>query len=233
MTISEDRQLNWLSFYDSSLGKKIITGITGLGLTLFVLFHMMGNLVLLSDRTAYNQLAHWLNSFGFLLYGVELILLIAVIFHLIVGITIRVQARRSRSVAYEQLKSAGAPSKQSLSSRSMAITGLIVLTFLVLHLQTFKFGTYYSTTVNGIVMRDLARLVSEKFQQGIYTFSYVGFITFLGVHLRHGIWSAGQSLGLLKGRTSSFVYGMSLLCAVLISLGFIVIPGAIYFDLIN
>ena len=233
MTITNDRRLNWLDFYNSSLGKKIITGITGIGLTLFVVFHLLGNLLLLSSRQAYNQLARSLESLGFILYAVELVLLTAVVFHIVVGISIRLAARRSRDRSYSQFESAGTPSKQTLSSRSMAITGIIVGAFLVWHLATFKFGTYYSTTINGVVMRDLSTLVLQKFHNPLYTFGYVSAIALLGLHLRHGIWSAGQSLGILEGRTSFLVHKLSTPLAIVISTGFMAIPLAIYFGFVG
>lgn len=232
-TKEQNYSTNWLNIYNSAVGKKIITGITGLGLTLFVLFHMIGNWVFLSDRQSYNQLAHWIDSLSFLLYAVELILLVAVIFHLVIGISIRLQSMRSRPEAYNQLKSAGEPSKQSLSSRSMAITGIIVLGFLVWHLWSFKFGKYYWTTIDGVVMRDLSTLISEKFHSPIYAAGYVGAISLLGIHLRHGIWSAGQSLGILSGRVSSRAYQVSWLLALAIVLGFIIVPVSVYFDLLG
>lgn len=233
MIITTKQTNNWFNFYNSSLGKKIITGLTGLGLILFVLFHLLGNLFLLSDRQKYNQLGNWLESLNFLLYGVELILLIAVVFHVVVGIAIRIQSLRSRPLAYNQLKSAGTPSKQSLSSRSMALTGAIILGFLVWHLANFKFGTYYSTTVNGVPMRDLSRLVIEKFQNPFNTFGYLGAILLLGLHLRHGFWSAWQSLGVLNRENSSWIYKISLFLAILITLGFMSIPLTIYFGIVG
>ena len=233
MTITNDRQNNWLDLYNSSLGKKIITGITGIGLTLFVVFHLLGNLLLLSSRQAYNQLARSLESLGFILYAIELILLTFVVFHIVVGISIRLGARRSRNRSYNQFESAGAPSKQTLSSRSMAITGIIVLAFLGWHLATFKFGTYYATTIDGVVMRDLSTLVLQKFHNPLYTFGYVSAIALLGLHLRHGIWSAGQSLGILEGRTSVYVHKLSTLLAILIAVGFMAIPLAIYFGFVG
>ena len=233
MTITQNRQNSWLNFYHSSIGKKIITGITGLGLSLFVLVHMLGNLVYLGDRQSYNQLGHRIEGLSFLLYGIELILLASVIFHIAIGISIRLNSMKSRPTAYHELKSAGQPSKQSLSSRSMAITGLILLSFLVWHLLSFKFGTYYETTVEGVVVRDLARLVTEKFQSPLYTFGYVGCIALLGLHLRHGIWSAWQSLGVLNSRTSSFVYRSSTAIAILIAIGFMTLPLTIYFGIIG
>lgn len=232
MTISSDRP-KIINFYTSPVGKKIITGITGLGLTLFVLVHMVGNLTLFAGSKAYNQLAHFIDSLGILLYLIELILLAIAIFHAVVGITIRLNTLKARPVAYSQLKSVGTPSKQSISSRSMLITGMVLLGFLALHLATFKFGVYYSTMINGVEMRDLSSLVIEKFHNPVYAFGYAGVMILLALHLRHGIWSAWQSIGVLNSKISPVVYAIALILAILIALGFIALPLAIYFNLLN
>ena len=232
MTISSDRPKT-INFYTSPIGKKIITGVTGLGLSLFVLFHVAGNLTLFAGSKAYNQLAHFLDSLGILLYIVELTLLGLAIFHIVVGTTIRINAVKARSVGYSQLKSVGKPSKQSLRSRSMLITGAILLGFLVLHLATFKFGTYYSTVINGVEMRDLSSLVIEKFRNPIYAFGYAGVMVMLGFHLRHGIWSAWQSIGVLNSKISPAVYAIALVLAISVAVGFIALPLSIYFGFIN
>jgi len=232
MTISSDRP-KLISFYTSPIGKKIITGITGLGLSLFVLFHMVGNLTLFAGSKAYNRLAHTIESWSILLYGIEFILLAIAIFHAVVGITIRLNTLKARPTGYSQLKSIGAPSKQSISSRSMAITGVVLLGFLVLHLATFKFGAYYSTTIDGIEVRDLASLVIAKFHYPLYAFGYAGVMIMLGVHLRHGIWSAWQSIGVLDAKISPAVYAIALTLAILIAIGFIALPLSIYFGLIG
>ncbi len=231
MTISSDRPI--INFYTSPIGKKIITGTTGLGLSLFVLVHMMGNLTLFAGSKAYNQLAHFLESLGILLYIVEFTLSGLAIFHVVVGVSIRLNTLKARPVGYSQLKSVGKPSKQSISSRSMLVTGSVLLGFLVLHLSTFKFGTYYSTVINGVEMRDLSSLVIEKFNQPIYAFGYAGVMVMLGFHLRHGIWSAWQSIGALNSKVSPAVYAIALILAILIAIGFIVLPLSIYFGLIN
>jgi succinate dehydrogenase / fumarate reductase cytochrome b subunit len=233
MTISSDRP-KVVNFYTSPIGKKIITGITGLGLSLFVLVHMVGNLTLFAGSKAYNQLAHFIDSLGILLYLIEFSLLAIAIFHAVIGITIRLNTLKARPVGYSsQLKSVGTPSKQSLSSRSMLITGVVLLGFLILHLTTFKFGVYYSTVINGVEMRDLASLVIEKFHNPVYAFGYAGVMILLGFHLRHGIWSAGQSIGVLNSKISPVVYAIALILAILIAIGFIALPLAIYFNLIS
>ena len=227
MTTIENRP-KILNFYSSPIGKKIITGFTGLVLTIFVIFHATANLLLLTSSQAYNQLAHFLNSLGILLYLVELILLGAVIFHIIIGVIVTLNNQRSRPISYKKIQSAGVPSKQSISSRSMIITGLILLIFLVFHVLTFKFGQCDSIIINGIEMRDLSKLVRETFHKPTYTLTYSGVMIFLGLHLRHGIWSGMQSLGAMNSRWSSLAYGMTSFLAILITLGFIIIPIVIY-----
>ncbi len=222
-----------INFYTSPIGKKIITGITGLGLSLFVLFHAGGNLTLLASTKAYNQLAHFLESLGVLLYLIEFILLGLGIFHAVVGIRIKLNSLQARPVDYSQLKSAGDPSKQSFSSRTMMITGTILLGFLVLHLATFKFGTYYTTVIDGVEMRNLSRLVIEKFHYPQYAFGYTGVMVMLAVHLRHGLWSAWQSIGVLNSKVSPLIYTFALVLAILIAIAFIILPLSIYFGMIS
>ncbi|WP_319421431.1 succinate dehydrogenase cytochrome b subunit [Pleurocapsa sp. FMAR1] len=232
MTISSDRP-KLINFYTSPIGKKIITGVTGLGLSLFVLVHMTGNLTLLASSEAYNQLAHFLESLGILLYVIEFSLLGLAIFHVVVGIKIRLNTLQARPIGYSQIKSVGEPSKQSLSSRSMLITGVVLLGFLVLHLATFKFGIYYTTIIDGVEMRNLSRLVIEKFHNPAYAFGYAGVMVMLAFHLRHGIWSAWQSIGVLNSKISPFVYAIALISAILIATGFVILPLSIYFDFVN
>ncbi|MEL6381538.1 MAG: succinate dehydrogenase cytochrome b subunit [Cyanobacteria bacterium J06626_18] len=222
-----------LRFYESSIGKKLITGMTGLGLALFVLIHMMGNLLMFVGHDAYNAYAYWLERLGPLLWAVELGLLAVVLVHAVTGIHIFWRRSQSRSVGYTTYASRGKPSMQSLSSRTMIITGVVLGSFLVTHLLAFKFGTYYTTTLAGQEVRDIARLVVEKFQKPTYTFSYVGVMVLLGFHLRHGIWSALQSLGAMAKSVRMTVYGLSLVVAGVIATGFLVLPLAIYVGLVS
>lgn len=80
-------------------------------------------------------------------------------------------------------------------------------------------------------MRDLAKLVIETFRNPVYTFGYLGVMVLLGLHLRHGFWSAWQSLGVLRSPWSSLVYAIAFVLALLIAIGFLVLPLAIFFDL--
>ena len=227
---SIDTRPKILNFYSSPIGKKIITGVTGLVLTLFVIFHATGNLLLLTNTKAYNQLAHFIDSLGVLLFLVEAILMGALIFHIIIGVILTLNNVRSRTIGYEKIQSAGFPSKQSISSRTMIFTGCVLLLFLISHLLTFKFGQCDYIVIDGIQMRNLSELVIQIFHQPIYTITYSGVMIFLGFHLSHGIWSGLQSLSLINSSTSYIIHWLSLLIAVLITLGFIAIPTVIYFQ---
>lgn len=117
----------------------------------------------------------------------------------------------------------------------MIVTGLILLIFLIIHLFSFKYGPGvaegYVVNVDGEHIRDLKRLVVEKFQSPFYTFGYVGVMMLLGFHLRHGVWSALQSIGAMNPRWTPAVYTLAAIVGVLIAVGFFVLPLWIYFGL--
>lgn len=218
----------------SPIGRKLLTGITGLALTLFVIAHMVGNLSFFSsDPNAYNSYSHTLISLGPLLYAVELGLLAFVVVHIVLGVKIYLGKKQARPQDYDSYKSAGEPSRQSLSSRSMIVTGLVLMVFLVLHILSFKYGPGveegYVVTVAGEEIRDLKRLLIEKFQNPLYAFGYPAVMILLGVHLRHGIWSALQSLGAMNQRLTPVVYTIGGLLAAVIAVGFLVLPLWIFF----
>lgn len=217
-----------LRIYRSPLGKKLITGITGLGLSLFAIAHMVGNLLLFLSRDAYNTYAYLLERSGPLLYGVELVLLVAVLFHAGLGIEIFVGRLKARRQGYQRYASAGKPSYQTLSSRTMIVTGSVLAVFLVTHLITFKYGPYYTTTLGSETVRDLSQLVIEKFHNLAYVLGYTAVVALLGFHLRHGLWSAVQSVGLLHRGVRPLVFALGTLVATAIALGFMVLPWAIY-----
>ena len=221
------------SVLENPITRKLITGVTGLGLTVFVVAHMLGNLSYFSpDPDAYNRYSHTLISLGPLLWIVELGLLAFFLFHVILGFSIWRKTGAARDVAYEVYRSVGSPSMQSTSSRSMIITGGILLVFIVIHLISFKYGPGvgegYQVNVDGVDMRDMKRLLEEKFANPLYSFAYTAIMALLAVHLRHGIWSALQSLGAMNARLTPIVYGMGLIVGILIAIGFFVLPLYIY-----
>ncbi len=224
----ESESTGIIGFYQSPIGKKILTGLTGLGLVSFVVIHLLSNLTLFVSAEAYNNLAYVIERLGPVTYAIEIGLVAIALLHATIGLKIYIGKRQARPVNYTEYVSAGEPSRQTLSSRTMIVSGLILAVFLVVHLATFKFGTYYSLPESG--HRDLARLVFETFHKPGYTAGYVLVLSVLGLHLRHGIWSAWQSLGVA---TRPGMVAVSAGVAGAIALGFIGLPVAIYFGLIG
>jgi len=227
--------MNLMTALTSPVGRKVLTGVTGIGLVAFVIAHMIGNLTYLSpDEHAYNTYAYKLISLGWIFYTIEILLALCFILHAVVGISIQVRRRKARPIGYKKYKSAGSPSHQGYSARSMIVTGMILLAFLVLHLISFKYGPgqaegYSVTLPSGEEVRDLRRLMTEKFQEPLYAFGYPIIMLLLGMHMRHGVWSALQSLGMMSRRLSPLVYTLAAVLGALVAIGFLFVPLYIYF----
>lgn len=213
-------------FWCTTIGKKYLMALSGLIWGGFVFGHMAGNMLMFYSADAYNAYGHALTS-GMLIYVVEAALITTLAGHVLVGLMLTWQnwgARGSRYAASS--KSAKAA---SLSSRTMIIQGSLILAFIVLHIGTFKFGTYYETTVNGVVMRDLHRLIVEVFQQPGYVIWYLVALVLLGVHLSHGMSSTVQSLGVLSHGNGRWIKTAGWIYAVVVAGGFISQPIYVYF----
>lgn len=220
----------------SQVGRKVLTGLTGLGLCLFIVGHLLGNLQLFS-ADLFNNYAHKLEGLGPILWFVELAMIALFGSHAAMGISIALKKQKARPIKYNVYKSGGGNSKQSTSSKSMIVTGTIILLFTILHVITLKFGPGikegYITTIHGEEARDLHKLVIETFQNPLYAFGYSAVMILVGLHLRHGFWSAFQSLGLNNKKYSSVIYTASLVFAVLMALGFLVLPMLIFLGVLK
>jgi succinate dehydrogenase / fumarate reductase cytochrome b subunit len=212
----------------SSVGRKILNGLTGLLLSAFILVHLVENLLLFAGPEPYNMYVHRLLSLGALIYVAEIILASIFVVHMASAVTVWLGKRRARPQRYAVRKSAGDPSRQTIFSPTMIYTGALLLVFLVLHLKTFKWGPHYEATYDGLVVRDLHRLVVEVFSSGGYFLWYELVMILLGFHLRHGFWSAFQSLGLEHPKYSPIIFTVGILFAIVIAIGFLAIPAWIF-----
>lgn len=219
------------SVFRSSIIKKALMGLTGLLMIGFLIAHLIANLLLFSNNPdPYNLYTHKLASMGWLLIAVELALVAFFLVHVVSGISVYLGSRKARGSNYVRTGDAGPPSRKNLASKTMIWTGIILFFFVIFHLITFKFGTNYPITVDGVEMRDLYRLVYEKFQELPYVISYVAIMVLLGYHLRHGFWSAFQSLGVHHPRYTPIIYGAGIVIALILAVGFLLMPIWIYIN---
>jgi succinate dehydrogenase / fumarate reductase, cytochrome b subunit len=218
----------------TTVAMKYFMAITGLGWFVFVVAHLIGNLLLISPNPeAFNRYAHTLVGIGFPLIAAEIVLLIGLIVHIYSGLMVTLDNWQGRSHKYAAYKSRGYPSKKTISSSSMIWTGLVLLIFIPVHVYTFKYGPGveqgYITLLDGEQIRDMRRLVVETFSNQWYVIWYVSAMVFLGFHLRHGFWSAFQSLGLYHPLFTKVLFVLGLVFALLLAVGFIFIPIWVFF----
>ncbi len=217
-------------FFTSTVGTKVLVGLTGLMLCGFLVTHLAGNMLLFISPAAFNRYSHALTS-NQLIYLAEAGLLAVFLVHVALAIGLTLQNQKARPVPYGYKNPAGDTSRKSLASSTMIYTGLLVLGFIVLHLQNFKFGSDYLT--NDESMRDIHRTVREYFQVGWTAGLYAVFMVALGFHLWHGFSSAFQSLGLDHPKLGRGLLHLGHLFAVVISVGYLVLPFWMYFHYKN
>ncbi len=211
-----------LDFLKSSVGRKYIMGLTGLVWVGFVLTHMAANMLILFSPEGYNKYSHALISNKLILYPAEGLLLGAILVHIFCAISLTMDNRKARDSRYAmQPNGAKAPSKPS---QFMGIQGSMILAFIILHLITFKYGTHYDVTYDGVVMRDLHRLVLEIFQSPAYVAWYVVCLVLLMFHLSHGAQSVFQSFGFLERKMQGGIKVFAWAYALIIFFGFLSQP---------
>lgn len=227
----------------SSVGQKFLMALSGLGLVLFIIIHLLGNLSLYKrDGSTFNIYAHTLDSYGWLLTVGEIALLAVFLLHIVTALWVSKENKTARPVGYRmwRSKTKSIQNKEAhpsnVSSRNMLISGVIVLGFLILHVYQFRFGPGieqgYVTEVHGQQIEDLHRLVVEVFKNPFFVGIYVISMIVLGAHLRHGFWSSMQSLGVMKAGVSRQIYCFSFLIALILSVGFLFIPIWMYFGVV-
>lgn len=209
----------------TSVGTKILLGLTGLALVGFLIFHLAGNLLLFWGPVKYNEHAHALIS-NPLVIPAEIGLLALFLLHAGKATVNFFSNSAARPVGYSKKRWAGGPSRKTLSSTTMIVSGIVLFAFVVLHLITFKYGPYYDSSEPGV--RDLYRLLIEVFHSPGYVVFYVVCMVIVGMHLRHGVSSAFQSLGLMPEGWARAVLRTGAVVALLIGGGFVLIPIWVY-----
>jgi succinate dehydrogenase / fumarate reductase cytochrome b subunit len=213
----------------SSVGKKFVSALSGIALMLFLVVHLGGNLTLFAGDGGrlFNTYAHHLESLGPLLYAAEAGLLAIFLFHAVSGIQVQLDKWKARPAGYAVSATKGGPSRQTIASRSMIVTGLVLLVFVPLHVWMFKFNggqPHGMVELHGKSVKNLYASVAAAFESPVIAYGYVAVMALLGFHLRHGFWSALQSLGAMSPRLSPAIYAVGLLFAVAMAGGFLALP---------
>jgi len=215
-----------IRFLSSSVGTKLLVGITGAALFVYLVIHIAGNLMVFGGPAFFNKYAYTLEA-NPLLPIIELGLLGVFLLHVFKTVRMVVQNRQARPVRYVQKKRAGPPSRKTLASSTMIVSGLWLLLFIIVHVRVFRYGPEYEWPEGG---RDLYRLEMETFSNPLTVAFYILSMVVVGSHLWHGISSAIQSLGIDHPLWTPRVLTAGKFLAVLIAGAFMVIAIWAYFN---
>jgi succinate dehydrogenase / fumarate reductase, cytochrome b subunit len=213
---------NLFRAFSSSVGTKLLVGVTGLLLAAYMVLHVAGNALIFLGRDIFNEYSHALIS-NPLIVPIEIGLLLVFVVHIYKTIAMWLRNRAARPVKYQKKELAGHTSRKSLASSTMIASGLFVMIFVVIHVKQFKFGTFYLAAGSDTV-RDLYRTEIEVFRNPLWVAFYVVATLLVGLHMRHGVSSAFQSLGIDHPRYTRRIVAVGIAVAVIVGGGLALIP---------
>lgn len=206
--------------FSTSVGTKLLIGITGLALFIYLIIHIAGNVLVFFGPAVFNRYAYVMEVGNPLLPVIEIGLLLVFLIHIYKAVTMFLANQSARPVAYKQKRYAGRPSRKTIASSTMIVSGLWLLLFLVIHVKAFRFSPEYEWPAGG---RDLYRQEMETLANPLMVAFYVLSMVIVGSHLWHGIASSFQSLGADHPKWTPRLLAAGKVIAVAMAAAFIVI----------
>ena len=214
-----------LALWRTSVGKKAVMAVTGIILVAYLVTHVVANLLVFQGPDKINTYSRFLHGTGAALWLARLVLLAAAVLHIVAGVQLTARRRAARPVGY-----AGGREAQvsTLASRTIRWGGGLILVFLVYHILHFTLGTVHGSFIDG----DPYHNVAAGFTSPLVVTFYELAMAAVGLHLYHGLWSSGRSLGLSEPSPHPIRRQLALALSVLMWAGFTVIPIAAYLGMI-
>lgn len=223
--------MRWLiDFFASSIGRKIIMSLTGLFLIIFLVVHLIGNFQLLKGDggQAFNEYTYFMTH-NPLIKTVSYGLYLFIVIHTFVGIVLWARNRKAKGKANAVSTSANS----GWASKNMALLGTLIFAFILIHMGDFwwkmKFGETPTMMIEGQEYKDLYTLVVASFGNLMIVGAYIVGMIVLAFHLWHGFQSAFQTLGINHHKYTPIIKGVGKIYAILVPLGFAIIPIYMYF----
>ncbi|HLV40791.1 MAG TPA: succinate dehydrogenase cytochrome b subunit [Brumimicrobium sp.] len=217
--------------FKSSIGRKFAMALSALFLMVFLLQHLVINITAICSPDLFNELSHFMGTNPLVQFIAQPILVFAVVFHFIMGMYLEFKNRAARPIAYKKVNGAA---NSSWMSRNMAISGLVILAFLVLHFIDFWFPEMNYKFVE-MGPEDPTRYYEHllaKFSSPARVIAYVIAFALLALHLLHGFGSAFQSMG-QNNKYIDSLKKFGVFYSIAVPLGFIVIAISLYVTTLN
>ena len=208
-------------FVRSSIGRKVVMATTGVILVGFVIAHMIGNLQVYIGPEAMNDYAVWLRQVlhGAGLWIARAVLLAAVILHIWAATSLTLSSRKARTVGYREQKWR----ESTYASRTMRWGGVIILLFVIYHILHMTTGTVHQSFIEGDVYHNFI----AGFKVVPVSLFYIVAMLALGLHLKHGVWSMFQTLGVSHPRYIRAAHVLAWIVALVVVVGNISFPLAV------
>lgn len=208
--------------WSSSIGKKLVMSLSGLFLIIFLLVHLVANMMYFGGEEAYNAMCHFMSS-PIIVIMVP-VLALGFVVHIAWASVITLRNQTARPVKYNKTNLAAS---SVWESRNMYVLGIIVLGVLVWHLCDFWAQMQLQIFIGGQEVASPYQLVVEKFSNPCISLLYIVWIVALWFHLRHGFWSAFQTVGLNNQIWIKRWKCIANIYAFVIAVGFISIPVSV------
>jgi len=214
-------------FLSSSIARKVAMALSALFLIFFLIIHLTVNITSLFSESVFNELSHFMGTNPLIQFALQPVLIFGVVFHFVMGFVLEIKNRGARNVKYVKYNGAA---NATWMSRNMAISGGVILIFIVIHFLDFwipELNTKYVLgDMSGITegeegyryFAELQHKFISPLKVGIYVVAFV----LLSLHLLHGFQSAFQSLG-FNNKYTKYVKSLGNIYSIIIPLGFIVI----------
>lgn len=222
-----------IRFLQSTIGAKYLMALSGVIMWGFVIVHLIGNLqVFIPDGgEALNAYGALLHKSGGLLWIARGTLLASLVGHVYFGIRLKNLSKNARPVAYQHARKYR---KANPASLSMAATGLIILSFIILHINHFTVHLVdpaYSALRDNQDRFHVYAMVREAFSHGWVVVVYIVGQLLLLSHLSHGTGSLFQSLGIYHNAYTPTIRTAGKIIAAAIMVGNVAIPLLLFFGI--
>ncbi len=218
--------------WNSTIGLKLVVALSGAGLLLFVIGHMVGNLQVFLGAEVFNAYGEKLRMFPALLWVVRAGVALLAIVHIVSTVRLTLLNNAARPIEYSKKRSI----KASFSSRTMVISGLMLLAFVVYHLAHYTWkitNPQYQNMLDAHGKPDIYAMVVAGFGNPVISIAYIAAMILLGFHLSHGIASIFQTAGLATTRTLPKYERAALIITVLLLAGYISIPVSVLLGVVR
>ena len=215
-------------FLSSSIARKVAMALSALFLIFFLIIHLTVNLTSLFSEEVFNELSHFMGTNPLIQFALQPVLIFGVVFHFVMGFVLVIRNKKARNVKY--VKYNGAASATWMS-RNMAISGGVILIFIVIHFLDFWIPELKYKYVD-VLPEDPTRYFGElqhKFMSPVKVGIYVVAFVLLALHLLHGFQSAFQSIG-FNNKYTKCVKTFGVVYSIAIPLGFIIIALCHHFN---